>query len=67
MLLCAILRRFSFSIAMVARRWDDQRLIEVAKVFQDAMNIGQKLNLQVEPTVEVKVQIPIPIAKDLPN
>ena len=50
---------------MVARRWDDQRLIEVAKVVQKAMAIGQKPQLKVEPTAEVNVQIPILDTKDL--
>ncbi|KAJ5719785.1 hypothetical protein N7493_007363 [Penicillium malachiteum] len=44
-----------FSIVMVARRWDDQKLIEVAKVFEQAMNVRQNLHLKIEPTAEVKL------------
>lgn len=44
---------------MTARRWDDQKLIEVAYAFEKAMNIRASLGLKVEPTAEIKATTPL--------
>ncbi|GES63943.1 amidase protein [Aspergillus terreus] len=43
-----------FSIVMVARRWEDQRLLDIAHVFEQAMDIQVSLHLKIEPTVEIQ-------------
>ncbi|KAL3481498.1 hypothetical protein BJX99DRAFT_148553 [Aspergillus californicus] len=48
-----------FIIVMTARRWEDQKLHDVAHAFEQAMNIRDSLHLKVEPTAEVKVSAKI--------
>lgn len=38
---------------MAARRWDEQKLIEMAHAFEQAIVIGERLHLRIEPTAEV--------------
>lgn len=44
-----------FSIVMAARRWEDQKLLDIAHVFEQAMDIQDSLHLKIEPTVEIQV------------